>query len=138
MQLTNEYGSPSLDDIALVARRLNAEMTLALGEDLAGQIETDVSSPVRVALISDHIRITNTSILFVQVQQHWHALPRQQQVPTRRHMLAWQASCVVQLDRGKSFPQCDTVNRSVMKYQLCRGRSGRSRLHKSSALQSCR
>lgn len=46
VQLTNEYGSPSLDDISLVARRVNAEMELAMGEDEAGKIETDISSPV--------------------------------------------------------------------------------------------
>ena len=47
MQLTNKYGSPSLEDIERVARDVNSKLVESLGEDLAGEIEIGMSSPVR-------------------------------------------------------------------------------------------
>ena len=41
----NPYGSPSLDDISLFTQVLRARLELALGEELAGRVEVEVSSP---------------------------------------------------------------------------------------------
>eukprot|EP00887_Chlorella_sp_A99_P005108 scaffold25.g5108.t1 len=44
-KLTGRFGSPSLDDIEAFTRRLGAELEAALGEEAAGDIEVEVSSP---------------------------------------------------------------------------------------------
>lgn len=47
MQLTDKYGSPTLEDLQNVAAAVNARVLEQLGEDAAGEIEVAVSSPVR-------------------------------------------------------------------------------------------
>lgn len=44
-KLTNKYGSPSLDEVGLFSRNLNIELEALMGEDQAGEIEIEVSSP---------------------------------------------------------------------------------------------
>ena len=44
---TDQYGSPSLDDVAAFSRQFNAAYEAAVGEAAAGEIEVEVSSPVR-------------------------------------------------------------------------------------------
>eukprot|EP00884_Botryococcus_braunii_P017228 jgi/Botrbrau1/4189/Bobra.0192s0048.1 len=44
-KLEDPYGSPSLDDVVAFSRDFNQELALALGEDKAGDIEVEVSSP---------------------------------------------------------------------------------------------
>lgn len=44
-KLTNQYGSPSLDEVGAFSRALYAELESALGEEVAGDIEVEVSSP---------------------------------------------------------------------------------------------
>lgn len=44
-KLTNQYGSPSLDEVGDFSRALYAELESALGEEVAGDIEVEVSSP---------------------------------------------------------------------------------------------
>jgi len=44
-KLTNKYGSPSLDEVGLFSRNLNNELEASLGEETAGEIEIEVSSP---------------------------------------------------------------------------------------------
>lgn len=47
VQLTNTYGSPTMDDIERIARGVNSKLIESLGEEAAGQIEVGMSSPVR-------------------------------------------------------------------------------------------
>lgn len=47
-QLDNIYGSPSLEDIEGFCRAFNPRFEEAIGEGPAGDIEVEVSSPVRV------------------------------------------------------------------------------------------
>lgn len=47
LQLEDRYGSPSLDDIVAFSRDFNQELSLVLGEEAAGALEVEVSSPVR-------------------------------------------------------------------------------------------
>jgi hypothetical protein len=63
-----------MDDISLVARRVNAEMALAMGEALAGEIETDVSSPVRFATlpVENHASVDICSLVHA-VYRHFRA-----------------------------------------------------------------
>ena len=44
-KLTNKYGSPSLDEVGKFSRDLNVELEKNLGEEKAGEIEIEVSSP---------------------------------------------------------------------------------------------
>ncbi|KAL4433703.1 hypothetical protein ABPG75_000144 [Micractinium tetrahymenae] len=44
-KLTDQYGSPSLDDVAAFSRQFNAAFEAAIGEAAAGEIEIEVSSP---------------------------------------------------------------------------------------------
>uniref|UniRef100_A0A061QYJ3 Uncharacterized protein n=1 Tax=Tetraselmis sp. GSL018 TaxID=582737 RepID=A0A061QYJ3_9CHLO len=44
-KLEDEYGSPSLEDIARVSRAMSAGLEAELGEEAAGAIEVEVSSP---------------------------------------------------------------------------------------------
>lgn len=44
-KLTDQYGSPSLDDVAAFSRQFNAAYEAAVGEAAAGEIEVEVSSP---------------------------------------------------------------------------------------------
>jgi hypothetical protein len=46
MQLTDPYGSPSLDDIQLVSKRVNAHLLESIGQEAAGDIEISISTPV--------------------------------------------------------------------------------------------
>ena len=46
----DEYGSPSLDEVIGYSRAFNAALVAALGEEAAGEIEVEVSSPVSAAL----------------------------------------------------------------------------------------
>lgn len=43
-KLTDQYGSPSLDDVAAFSRHFNAAYEAAVGEAAAGEIEVEVSS----------------------------------------------------------------------------------------------
>lgn len=43
----DQYGSPSLDDVAAFSRQFNEAYEAAVGETAAGEIEVEVSSPVR-------------------------------------------------------------------------------------------
>ncbi len=47
MQLEDVYGSPSMDDITSFSREFYAELETALGEEAAGNLQIEVSSPVR-------------------------------------------------------------------------------------------
>jgi hypothetical protein len=47
LQLTDVYGSPSLEDIKDVARKVSATLEEALGEEASGEIEVSISTPVR-------------------------------------------------------------------------------------------
>lgn len=51
MQLEDKYGSPSLDDVTLFARAFYRELEDTLGEEEAGTITVEVSSPVRIPQI---------------------------------------------------------------------------------------
>jgi len=44
-KLTDRYGSPTLDDVETFSRKFNAALDAALGEEAAGGIECEVSSP---------------------------------------------------------------------------------------------
>jgi ribosome maturation factor RimP len=44
-KLTDKYGSPELEDIESFSRRFNAALEAAIGEEAAGQIVMEVSSP---------------------------------------------------------------------------------------------
>ncbi|KAL4450678.1 hypothetical protein ABPG77_001034 [Micractinium sp. CCAP 211/92] len=44
-KLTDQYGSPSLDDVATFSRQFNEAYEAAVGETAAGEIEVEVSSP---------------------------------------------------------------------------------------------
>jgi ribosome maturation factor RimP len=44
-KLTNKYGSPSLDEVGQFSRDLNQELETIMGEEKAGEIEIEVSSP---------------------------------------------------------------------------------------------
>jgi ribosome maturation factor RimP len=44
-KLTNKYGSPSLDEVGTFSRNLNVELEAVMGEEAAGEIEIEVSSP---------------------------------------------------------------------------------------------
>jgi ribosome maturation factor RimP len=44
-KLTNKYGSPSLDEVGLFSRNLMIELVALMGEEKAGEIEIEVSSP---------------------------------------------------------------------------------------------
>ena len=45
-QMEDEYGSPSLEDITSFSRAMSSGLDEALGEEEAGTIEVEVSSPV--------------------------------------------------------------------------------------------
>ena len=49
VQTTDRYGSPGIMDIQSVAKRVNRQLEDELGEDAAGDIEINISSPVRNA-----------------------------------------------------------------------------------------
>ena len=49
LQLEDEYGSPSLEDITNLSRALSSGLEEELGEEEAGTIEVEVSSPVSIA-----------------------------------------------------------------------------------------
>lgn len=44
-KLTDKYGSPSLDEIGEFSKDFNESLESAIGEDAAGQLEVEVSSP---------------------------------------------------------------------------------------------
>lgn len=46
VQLSNTYGSPTLDDINAVAHSVNKRLQEAIGEEASGDIEICISSPV--------------------------------------------------------------------------------------------
>ena len=47
VQLDDKYGSPMLEDIETFARALYKEMESLMGEEEAGEITVEASSPVR-------------------------------------------------------------------------------------------
>ena len=50
VQLDDKYGSPMLEDIETFARALYREMESMMGEEEAGEITVEASSPVRLFL----------------------------------------------------------------------------------------
>lgn len=48
-QLADRYGSPSMEEVEKFCRAFNADFEAALGEEEAGDVEIEVSSPVRLS-----------------------------------------------------------------------------------------
>ena len=46
LQISDRYGSPSMDEVETFARAFNQDLEAALGEEEAGAITVEVSSPV--------------------------------------------------------------------------------------------
>ena len=46
LQISDRYGSPSMDEVELFARAYNRGLEAALGEEEAGAVTVEVSSPV--------------------------------------------------------------------------------------------
>jgi len=51
VQLDDKYGSPMLEDIEKFARALYRKMEEGMGEEAAGDITVEASSPVRLLLM---------------------------------------------------------------------------------------
>jgi ribosome maturation factor RimP len=47
LSIADQYGSPSLEDVTTFSRLFNAAFEEAVGEAAAGDVEFEVSSPVR-------------------------------------------------------------------------------------------
>ena len=52
LQLKDKYGSPSLDEISIFSREFYRALEAELGEQAAGKLSVEVSSPVRLSLSS--------------------------------------------------------------------------------------
>ena len=51
MQTTDKFGSPSVDELQVVACDVNEKLIVKLGEELAGTVEINMSSPVRYQIV---------------------------------------------------------------------------------------
>ena len=67
-KLTNEFGSPSLDEVGGFSRKLNAALEVSLGEAVAGEIEIEVSSPGAERLVQVPSELTRFSELPMKVE----------------------------------------------------------------------
>ena len=71
MQLDDRFGSPMLEEIEAFSRSFQAALEAELGEDAAGAISLEVSSPVRSAIL-DHAAVHQTAGTLLPGRRHLH------------------------------------------------------------------